>query len=49
MQDAKAANSKLFKDFCNAAEMEKKNYTSRCIGMCSVFMEELEIEGHKFL
>jgi len=23
MQDAKAANSKLFKDFCNAAEMEK--------------------------
>jgi hypothetical protein len=26
MQDAKAANSTLFKDFCNAAEMEKKNY-----------------------
>jgi len=25
MQDAKAANSKLFKDFCNAAEMEKKS------------------------
>jgi hypothetical protein len=23
MQDAKAANSTLFKDFCNAAEMEK--------------------------
>ena len=25
MQGAKSANSKLFKDFCNDAEMEKNN------------------------